>query len=120
MQPKAKKRRLKVLVGTLALAAFFMSAHGFSQDAEAAKKRNESRWFLQNVCMANATKILGRADWVDFDKEAKAARKRLRKRGVPEPHLREMEGFATKIIKSTTTAENAHKGPQLCVQWYST
>ena len=70
--------------------------------------------------MANATKILGRADWVEFDKEAKAARKRLRKRGVPEPHLRAMEGFASNIITSTTTAENAHKGPQLCVQWYST
>ena len=88
--------------------------------ADAAKQRNESRWFLQNVCLANATQLLGRSDWKDYDKEAKAARKRLKSRGVPESHLKEMEQFATNAIRSTTTAQNVHEGPQVCIQWYKT
>ena len=86
----------------------------------AAKQRNESRWFLQNVCMANAIELLGRTEWREFAEEASASRKRLKSRGVPEAHLREMEDFATNIIQSTTTPENAHQGPQLCIQWYNT
>ena len=88
--------------------------------AKAAKERNESRWFLQNVCLANATKLLGREDWKNYAKEAKAARGRLKSRGVPESHLKEMEDFAVNIIRSTTTAENVHEGPQVCIQWYKT
>lgn len=112
--------RRRTWFATLALAVVLVSQSALGSTAEAAQKRNESRWFLQNVCMANATKILGRNEWSDYANEAKAARSRLRKRGVPEAHLREMESFATNIITSTTTEENADQGPQLCIQWYST
>ena len=102
-----------------ALACFIgLGALSAPTDAEAA--RNESRWFLQNVCLANATQLMGRTDWTKYDEEAQAARKRLRRNGVPEAHLREMEDFATNVIRSTTTAQNAHKGPDLCIQWYKT
>ena len=85
-----------------------------------AQARNESRWFLQNVCLASAVKLMGDESWKRFHKEAKAARGRLKSRGVPEAHLREMEDFAIKIINSTTTEENIESGPQLCIQWYKT
>lgn len=89
------------------------------QEADAAA-RNESRWFLQNVCLANAVKLMGDGSWTKFQKEARATRQRLASRGVPEAHLKEMESFATKIINSTTTPENVAEGPQLCIQWYKT
>ena len=115
-----KSASWKAMIGAFAVAGLLAGTFGLSAEAEAAKKRNESRWFLQNVCMANATKILGRSDWKKFAQEAKASRSRLRNRGVPEAHLREMEGFATNIIQTTTTKDNAHEGPQLCIQWYKT
>ncbi len=110
------KGALRVLL-VLAMAAGLLAAAGLPADAA---KRNESRWFLQNVCLANATKILGKTDWKSYQKEAKAARKRLKSRGVPEAHLREMEDFATRVIRTTTTEQNKAKAPQLCMQWYST
>jgi tellurite resistance protein len=120
-----EKMKRKSYVGRLSIplviSCLVLSSATFSiEAANAATKRNESRWFLQNVCMANATKLLGRSDWEEYDSEANAARKRLKKRGVPEAHLKEMEDFTVKTIRSTTTAQNVHKGPQLCIQWYKT
>jgi len=109
------KRSLAVTALTCVLG---LSALGAPSQAEAA--RNESRWFLQNVCLANAAQLMGRTDYTKYEEEAAAARKRLRKNGVPEAHLREMEDFATNVIRSTTTAQNADQGPQLCIQWYKT
>ena len=109
-------RHLKFALAIALVGAFGMTAAG---DAEAGS-RNESRWFLQNVCMANAVELLGKPEWVNYKEEAKAARKRLKSRGVPEAHLKEMESFATKIIRSTTTPENVAEGPGLCIQWYKT
>lgn len=109
------KRSLAVTALTCALG---LGALGAPSEAEAA--RNESRWFLQNVCLANAAQLMGRTDYTKYEQEAAAARKRLRRNGVPEAHLREMEDFATNVIRSTTTAQNADQGPQLCIQWYKT
>ena len=111
-------RTKRSLTVTALASVIGLSALSAPSEAEAA--RNESRWFLQNVCLANAAQLMGRTDYTKYEEEAAAARKRLRKNGVPEAHLREMEDFATNVIRSTTTAQNAHQGPDLCIQWYKT
>ena len=81
---------------------------------------NESRWFLQNVCLARTNELLGKTDWQKYEAEARQSRARLRKAGVPERHLREMEETTTTVILSSTTEENVAGGPKLCIQWYKT
>ncbi len=112
--------RASRLTGLIGLAVMTGSLLLALQSQEASAARNESRWFLQNVCLANAVKLMGDNSWTKFQKEARATRQRLASRGVPEAHLKEMESFATKIINSTTTPENVAEGPQLCIQWYKT
>jgi hypothetical protein len=123
---RVRSKQLRVFIGrskrSLAVAtiACVIGLGALSAPSEAEAARNESRWFLQNVCLANAAQLMGRTDWPKYEQEAKESRKRLRRNGVPEAHLREMEDFATNVIRSTTTAQNAHKGPDLCIQWYKT
>ncbi len=103
---------------TAAMTVFGPDLLGQSQEASAA--RNESRWFLQNVCLANANQVLGKPDWVKYQYEATQARARLRKNGVPEAHLQEMESFAIEMIRASTQPGSNRGGPKLCKQWYST
>ena len=80
---------------------------------------NESRWFLQNVCLAKANKYLGNSDWAKYQKEANRSRARLRSKGVPEHHLREMERMTTRMI-TVGVKRDAPNSPRLCIQWYNT
>jgi hypothetical protein len=96
--------------------AFGLSATAQPQSADAAF--NESRWFLQNVCLAKANQELGNADWAKYNAEAKESRERLRNSGVPENHLREMEASTTNIIKASFDGGNG--STKLCIQWYNT
>jgi|GEM_PF-3522706 len=113
---------LKLAGGAFALTAF-LSATGLgviSTAGPAEAAFNESRWFLQNVCLARTHELLGTADWNKYLTEAKQSRGRLRQSGVPERHLREMEEMTTRLINASTNDTNKHEGPDLCIQWYKT
>ncbi len=102
------------LAAVLAIAGTVIAA----QPAEAGF--NESRWFLQNVCLANANQVLGHSEWTNYQREAKQSRARLRRAGVPERHLREMENQTTRMIRTSAKQANGENSPRLCIQWYKT
>lgn len=108
-------------IGVCAGLAAFAVAFGLSSTTQAQTGTagfNESRWFLQNVCLARANQELGNSDWTKYNQEAKESRRRLRNAGVPESHLREMEVSTTNIIKASFDGGNG--STQLCIQWYNT
>ena len=116
MKRKSYVSRLSI---SLVISCLVLSSAPLGIDAaHAAKKRNESRWFLQNVCLARANQELGNSDWTKYNQEAKESRRRLRNAGVPESHLREMEVSTTNIIKASFDGGNG--STQLCIQWYNT
>jgi hypothetical protein len=82
--------------------------------------RNEARWYQQNYCMVKAYEAMGKTDYATYDKNARQSRAYLKKHGVPEHHIRELETFINKTIRQTKARNNAHQGPRICMQWYST
>lgn len=86
----------------------------------AAAARNEARWYQQNYCMVKAYEALGKTDIAAYDQNARQSRATLIRRGVPEHHIRELETFINKTIRSTKAKNKAHQGPRICMQWYST
>ena len=115
------RRRFSRPLGGLVLAAALGALVLTGATPAEAGKRNESRWFLQNVCMAQTTKLLGRSDWKSFDKEAKAARNRLKSNGRPRGSSARDGRFRRADHQLDHHGpKRLHQGPQLCIQWYKT
>ncbi|NIA67930.1 hypothetical protein HBA54_04935 [Pelagibius litoralis] len=104
------------MAACIAVAGFVLATSA----SPAAAARNEARWYQQNYCLVKAYEALGNKNAATHNKHARQSRAKLIRLGVPEHHLRELEGFIDKTIRKTSAGNKAHQGPRICMQWYST